>query len=134
MQNPLSEIMAELREIEAIKQLKARYFRLLDNKRRDELGDVFTEDCQAQYLDDVLSGREAIRSFLVSAMNTRRQGSLPDLAGLYLFAIPDAELRSASVRAYNDWVIETYGHPRFRPSAVITVQDIRRPWRKSSGS
>jgi hypothetical protein len=32
-------------EIEAIKQLKARYFRLMDTKQWDELRRVFTDDC-----------------------------------------------------------------------------------------
>src|SRR5262245_37696101 len=36
--------MAELVEIEEIKQLKARYFRLMDEKRWDEWAEVFAED------------------------------------------------------------------------------------------
>ena len=36
--------MGALEEIEAIKRLKARYFRLMDTKQWDEWGDVFTED------------------------------------------------------------------------------------------
>lgn len=57
----------EWRDIEAIKQLKARYFRLLDTKDWDAFADLFTEDCQhllptdderppvpnAQYLADI---------------------------------------------------------------------------------
>jgi 3-hydroxyisobutyrate dehydrogenase-like beta-hydroxyacid dehydrogenase/ketosteroid isomerase-like protein len=57
----------DLREIEAIKQLKARYFRLLDTKDWDGFADLFTDDCQhllptddprplvpnAQYLVDI---------------------------------------------------------------------------------
>jgi hypothetical protein len=39
----------ELIEIEAIKQLKARYFRLLDTKQWDEWRDVFTEDFYGKY-------------------------------------------------------------------------------------
>jgi uncharacterized protein (TIGR02246 family) len=38
----------QLVEIEQIKQLKARYFRLLDTKQWDAWGDVFTEDCHMQ--------------------------------------------------------------------------------------
>ena len=33
-------------DIEQIKQLKARYFRLLDTKDWDSLADLFTEDCE----------------------------------------------------------------------------------------
>jgi len=36
--------MGALEEIEAIKRLKARYFRLMDTKQWDQWGDVFTED------------------------------------------------------------------------------------------
>jgi hypothetical protein len=36
--------MGALDEIEAIKQLKARYFRLMDTKQWQAFGDLFTED------------------------------------------------------------------------------------------
>ena len=36
--------MGALEELEAIKQLKARYFRLMDTKRWDEWAECFTED------------------------------------------------------------------------------------------
>jgi ketosteroid isomerase-like protein len=36
----------QLWDIEQIKQLKARYFRLLDTKDWDAFADLFTEDCQ----------------------------------------------------------------------------------------
>ena len=38
----------QLTDIEAIKQLKARYFRLMDTKRWEEWGDVFTKDARLQ--------------------------------------------------------------------------------------
>jgi uncharacterized protein (TIGR02246 family) len=36
----------ELADIEAIKQLKARYFRLMDTKQWDAWGELFTPDCR----------------------------------------------------------------------------------------
>jgi len=36
--------LQELDEIEAIKQLKARYFRLMDTKQWDQFGELFTDD------------------------------------------------------------------------------------------
>lgn len=39
---------ASLAEIEAIKQLKARYFRLLDTKQWDAWREIFTEDFTAE--------------------------------------------------------------------------------------
>jgi uncharacterized protein (TIGR02246 family) len=38
--------LEDVEEIEAIKQLKARYFRYLDTKQWDKWGDVFTEDAE----------------------------------------------------------------------------------------
>ena len=39
--------VSELADIEAIKQLKARYFRFIDTKDWDAFADLFTEDCDA---------------------------------------------------------------------------------------
>lgn len=39
-----------LADIEAIKQLKARYFRFIDTKRWDEFRDLFTADCEHFYI------------------------------------------------------------------------------------
>jgi hypothetical protein len=39
------DLVQHLYDIEQIKQLKARYFRLMDTKRWDEWADLFTEDC-----------------------------------------------------------------------------------------
>jgi ketosteroid isomerase-like protein len=50
-------------EIEAIKQLKARYFRYMDTKQWDKWGDVFTEDAELvnpQSRDVPLKGRAEI--------------------------------------------------------------------------
>jgi len=57
-------------DIEAIKQLKYAYFRLLDLKQFDELGGLLTEDCTAAYDDGNLSydGRDAIVRFLTDAL------------------------------------------------------------------
>src|SRR5262245_32959863 len=41
--------VSTLETIEHIKQLKARYFRLMDQKRWDEWREVFTEDVTAVY-------------------------------------------------------------------------------------
>ncbi len=43
---------AVLSDVEAIRQLKARYFRLLDSKRWDEWRDVFTDDVSTWTPDD----------------------------------------------------------------------------------
>ena len=60
----------DLVEIEAIKQLKYRYARLLDTKEFDSLGDLFVEEATASYSGGQLSykGRDAIIGFLRAAL------------------------------------------------------------------
>lgn len=48
----MSPTPADLVDIEAIRQLKARYFRLLDQKRWEEWRDVFTDDVEIATPDD----------------------------------------------------------------------------------
>ncbi|OHV31537.1 MULTISPECIES: nuclear transport factor 2 family protein [Pseudofrankia] len=71
--------------IEEIKQLKARYFRLLDTKKWDEWADVFTEDVTV-WVEDVpdttFAGRdsfvETISTTLASAVTTHH-GHMPEI-------------------------------------------------------
>lgn len=77
----------ELADIEAIKQLKARYFRLLDTKRWQEWGDVFTADAHLDTSDDaahaVARGRDAIVALVsgaVGAAVTVHHGHMPEIA------------------------------------------------------
>ncbi len=54
---------SNLVEIEAIKQLKARYFRYMDEKRWDDWGQVFTEEAILDASQDesrIVTGREKI--------------------------------------------------------------------------
>ena len=77
--------VSELVEIEEIKQLKARYFRFMDQKRWDEWGDVFTEDATLQYgpnPGDIFEGRdgivEGLRNVLKDAL-TAHHGHMPEI-------------------------------------------------------
>ncbi len=62
--NQLDEIQAalnELRDIEAIKTLKSRYCHLVDERRWDELADLWTEDAVCDYgFFGSYSGRDEI--------------------------------------------------------------------------
>jgi len=76
----------DLVEIEAIKQLKARYFRLMDQKRWAEWGEVFTEDAEIDTTDDAadarISGRERIVAFVSGAIGaavTVHHGHMPEI-------------------------------------------------------
>jgi hypothetical protein len=78
--------VADLLDIEAIKILKARYFRLMDEKRWAEWGDVFTEDAEMDVTDEVpdarVSGRDRIVEFVsgaVGAAVTIHHGHMPEI-------------------------------------------------------
>jgi uncharacterized protein (TIGR02246 family) len=63
--------MIDLHELEAIKRLKYKYMRCLDQKRWDEMAECFTEDASAAYSGGKYSfqGRKAILDFFVQSMN-----------------------------------------------------------------
>lgn len=72
---------------EEIKQLKARYFRLMDQKRWDEWVDVFTPDVSIDTTHDSgpgteMTGRDTFRTFLepmlVGAI-TLHHGHMPEI-------------------------------------------------------
>ncbi len=61
----------QLVDIEAVRHLKARYFRLMDQKRWDGLRDVFTDDVEVRTPDDTgddtpIIGNDASVDMLVS--------------------------------------------------------------------
>lgn len=73
-----------LRDIEAIKQLKARYFRLLDTKRWEEWGSVFTVNAvmEVPEANMVNRGRDAIVSNVSAALagsRTVHHGHMPEI-------------------------------------------------------
>jgi ketosteroid isomerase-like protein len=110
-----------LEEIEAIKQIKYAYFRLLDLKQFDELGQLLTEDATAAYDDGKLSfaGRDAIVQFLKDALSdpgmiTQHNGHHPEIqvtsdttaTGTWYLndrvIIPGADLEIAGTAFYRD--------------------------------
>lgn len=59
--------LEDLVDFEDVRQLKARYFRLMDQKRWEEWALVFCEDVRIDTSDDgapILEGRDAFRDFL----------------------------------------------------------------------
>jgi uncharacterized protein (TIGR02246 family) len=75
----------DLIDIEAIKQLKARYFRLLDTQAWAAWADVFTEDARLQWgpdPDQVMEGRETIVAGVSAALEgavTCHHGHMPEI-------------------------------------------------------
>jgi hypothetical protein len=93
----------DLADIEAIKQLKARYFRCLDQKRWQEWGEVFTPDAHLDSSGDaphaVATGREAIVAMVSSGVGqavTVHHGHMPEIEIL------------SSDRARGVWAMEDY--------------------------
>jgi hypothetical protein len=73
-----------LTDIEAIKKLKAKYWRCADNKLWAELAEVFTEDATLEYGKDNPTGREAIIEFLRNNTGNKKivtihQGHNPEI-------------------------------------------------------
>jgi hypothetical protein len=75
-------MMRAVRDIEAIKALKARYFRLMDGKRWQELQEVFTEDSSFTGASTEPLGRDqfvdAVRTTLAGVVSIHR-GSMPEI-------------------------------------------------------
>jgi hypothetical protein len=74
--------VADLCDIEAIKKLKARYFRLMDTQQWAQFGDVFTRDAVMGGGDQQVTGRSAIVEFIASAcdgVRSAHQGFLPEI-------------------------------------------------------
>ncbi len=75
----------DLVEIEQIRQLKARYFHLLDQKRWDEWEQVFCEDARIdtnQEGSPLIEGRKAFREFLpplLEGVKTVHHGHLSEI-------------------------------------------------------
>ena len=76
--------LRQLLDIEAIKKLKARYFRLMDTKQWDEWGSVFATDCvmEVPEVDMVNNGRAEIVQAVSAALEgtrTAHHGHMPEI-------------------------------------------------------
>jgi hypothetical protein len=92
---------ADLVEHEAIKRLKYKYLRCLDQKLWDEMGECFTEDAVAAYSGGkyAYEGRDAILDFLRRAMGAET------FLSSHRVHHPEIELRSPS-EATATWALE----------------------------
>ena len=76
--------LQDLLDIEAIKQLKARYFRLMDTKRWDDWALVFATNCvmEVPEADMVNNGRDEIVaavSTVLTGVRTAHHGHMPEI-------------------------------------------------------
>lgn len=95
------EALADFAAIEAIKQLKYRYFRSLDCNQWDLFASCLTEDCAAAYSDGklCLDGRDAIVNFMRDNM------SGADFLSMHHGHHPEIVLESAD-EASGIWYLE----------------------------
>jgi ketosteroid isomerase-like protein len=117
--------VSQLESIEAIKQLKYRYFRFLDSKQWDELATCFTDDATAAYDDGkyAFTGREAILGFLHGALGSH------DIVSLHQGHHPEIVL-AGDTRAEGRWSLSDYlifreSNTRLRGAAYYRDEYVR---------
>lgn len=91
----------QLTDIEQIKQLKARYFRLIDKKDWADWGNVFASDATVQATALCLTVNYSGRSQIVSGVSSPLQGALTVHHGY----MPEITLTSATT-ATGTWEME----------------------------
>jgi hypothetical protein len=93
-----------LEDVEAIRQLKYRYWRCLDQQRWDELGDCFTDDATVSYGEGRyrFAGRAQIIGFLRDALGVD-SGSV----GVHHGHHPEIELTGPTT-ARGSWALYNY--------------------------
>jgi len=81
---PASDLVQRLLDIEEIKRLKARYFRAMDQKQWDEFAQVFARDAimEVPEANMVQRGRDAIAasvSGVLTGVRTVHHGHMPEI-------------------------------------------------------
>lgn len=115
----------DLQEIEAIKRLKYRYLRCLDQKRWDELAECFTEDARSSYGGGryAFAGRDAIMDFLRKSMGA------PSFLSSHRVHHPEIELTGPDTAtgtwALEDTVIETRAAITIRGAAFYEDEYVK---------
>jgi len=96
--------LAAIEDVEAIKELKYRYWRCLDRKLWDEMAECFTFDATVKYGEGKYSfaGRDAIMKFLREAM-----GPDSGFVGVHQGHHPEIELTGATT-ARGTWSLYNY--------------------------
>jgi len=110
--------------LEAIKQLKYRYMRCLDQKRWSEIRDCFSEDATAAYSGGkyTYEGREAIVGFLEKSMGAE------SFLSCHRVSHPEIEIDGDTARgvwALEDTVIETHWGVTIRGAAFYEDRYVR---------
>jgi hypothetical protein len=117
--------MVDLQEIEAIKRLKYRYMRCIDEKRWDELAECFAENAKVSYSGGkyAFAGRDAIMKFLVESMD---RGSF---LSSHRIGQPEIDLTgettATGIWALEDTVIDTHFEITLRGAAFYRDEYVK---------
>jgi hypothetical protein len=125
--------LEDVEEVEAIRSLKHAYFRLLDTKEFDELGELLTEDATSAFQSGELSqeGRKAIVTFLKDSLSgpgivTMHNGHHAEIelesdssaSGIWyledLVIVPGADLEIHGTALYRDKYVKLDGEWKIR--------------------
>ena len=134
----LEEMVRELHDIEAIKRLKARYWRCLDRKLWTDMEEVFAEDATADYGPKYqLQGREAILQFLKEnlgpdSVSTGHGGHTPeieitgDTTARGIWALNNYMVREPGTRImewghYEDEYVKQGGQWRIKSTRITNI-------------
>jgi hypothetical protein len=113
----LESRLAALEDIEAIKKLKARYLRCVDNRLWDEMNECFTEDAVADYGSGRrYENRKAIMNFFTNASNASKTSAI----GAHHGHNPEIELVADSF-ARGIWQLLAY---RIDTETNLGVRDV----------
>jgi len=117
--------MIDLHELEAIKRLKHKYLRCLDEKLWDEMETVFTEDATAAYSGGKYSftGRDKILEFLRQVLGpptmlTSHRASQPEIDFT-------SDTTATGIWAFEDTVIETGSNITIRGAAFYRDEYVK---------
>ena len=119
---------------EQILALKHAYFRTLDLKEFDRLGELLTEDCEAGYDGGNLSftGRAAIVEFLSTSLSDPEINWISDDEAMGVWyledrvIIPAADLEIGGTAFYEDRYLRVDGHWRIAATGYSRVFEERR--------
>lgn len=144
----MSTTPEQLAAVAEIEQLKHAYFRLLDLKQFDELGQLLTDDATAAYEDGRSSfeGRDAIVAFLAGALSdtgivTQHHGHHPEITltsettatgTWYLFdrvVVPAHDVEIGGTAFYDDRYVRRDGRWLIRHTGYRRVFEERRTHR-----
>lgn len=139
------ESSAELADIEAIKQLKHAYFRLLDSKEFELLGELFSEDATTSYESGKYShnGREEVVSFLSTSLGDESivhehlghhpeivlTGDTTAVGKWYLHdrvMVPSVDFELGGTAIYTDEYVKVDGAWRIRHTGYVRVYEEQR--------